>query len=237
MASYATVREVVLRCLDMYSVPMKEESRNRLVDSWHGIFKEREDKEFVEAAEKYVDGTENVRMPTPAHIKALMPKRVRHYEHCPKCATGVRSNLQVKMQRWIIDHPNKCSTHLLLWYPIAYRCDCGAGRQLTIAKWPCDGCLALKKDGDMLQTLRCYAYKMAAYQVQCVPWKKLIAEGGIGMAPTGEIGKSKSTPTPRQKAKNRLPEAKKIPLKKATGEIAPPSKDPEIRKLEENIPF
>ncbi len=215
MTSYATVREVILRCHALYDVRMREEGANRLVDSWHGIFKNEDEKAFVEAIESYVDNPENTRMPTPAHIRAKLPHTEKRYGYCSKCATGVRSIQQMRLQRWWVDHREKRSTLLDLWYGVAYSCDCEAGQNLTLAKWPCDGCLALERDtGDILHTMRCRAYTRAPYQVKCQVWKEILADGGVSTAPTIDGYVAPKKQTARQKLIHKKPEAKKIPLEK-----------------------
>ena len=146
MVTYSVVREAVYRLIALYDVRMRAEGRDKLVDSWHGLFKRYEDTELVVAVEGYIEAPDSLKMPTPAHILARLPKKEMFLQKgCGKCQGGVRSNIQARYFREEVDPVNKLTRSEPVWsQPFAYACNCEAGKRMeNNAPWPCDGCLAL----------------------------------------------------------------------------------------------
>lgn len=146
-------------------------------------FKNVPDKEWMFAIETYIRNPDHKRLPTVAELSINLPQ-AKPIEQiaCNACNHGLRS----------IAEKSKFG----YWAAVTYACTCEAGKRYTApALWQCAGCPAfipfeLPQDKSALlkseayrvyqetkqMSPACRAYDFHSHNVNCLRWKKRLAE-------------------------------------------------------------
>lgn len=181
MVNNAILETTLMRLAINFGKFFKKGEKECYTNLFQEYFPHISDDDWIRAVEAYIRDTNHKGMPKVSDLQAVLPqKQISESTHCNACHKGLRSIAEKSQSEY--------------WHAVTYACTCEAGKRYTsFASWQCNSCKALEpfsnqtyEETQQMNIPICRAYDHHPYEVNCLRWKKRLADETESPVRTGK---------------------------------------------------